>query len=85
MIGRLELVEVRHRRGEVDVASRCLFGHELLDVDSAVSDGGRSDAGDEALHWDTARWIARLRAGPEAREGLTAFLERRKPGWIRES
>ena len=46
---------------------------------------GRSDAGDEALHWDTARWIARLRAGPEAREGLTAFLERRKPGWIRES
>ena len=29
---------------------------------------------------DTARWIARVRAGAEAREGLTAFLERRKPG-----
>ena len=45
--------------------------------------GGRSEGGDEALHWDTARWIARVRAGAEAREGLTAFLEKRKPGWIR--
>jgi methylglutaconyl-CoA hydratase len=43
----------------------------------------RSDAGDEALLADTARWIARVRAGAEAREGLTAFLERRKPAWIR--
>jgi methylglutaconyl-CoA hydratase len=32
---------------------------------------------------DTAGWIARVRAGAEAREGLTAFLERRKPGWTR--
>lgn len=45
----------------------------------------RSDAGDEALLADTARWIARVRAGAEAREGLTAFLERRKPGWIRDT
>lgn len=47
--------------------------------------GGRSDAGDETLLADTARWIARVRAGTEAREGLTAFLERRKPGWIRDA
>ena len=40
---------------------------------------GRGDAGDEAMLADTARWIARIRAGDEAREGLTAFLERRKP------
>jgi methylglutaconyl-CoA hydratase len=33
---------------------------------------------------DTTRWIARVRAGAEAQEGLTAFLERRKPGWIRD-
>lgn len=45
---------------------------------------GRSDAADEALLVDTARWIARVRAGAEAREGLTAFLERRKAGWTRE-
>lgn len=44
---------------------------------------GRSGAGDSAMLADTARWIARVRAGTEAREGLTAFLERRKPGWIR--
>ncbi len=46
---------------------------------------GRSDAGDATLLADTARWIARIRAGAEAREGLTAFLERRKPGWIRDA
>jgi methylglutaconyl-CoA hydratase len=45
---------------------------------------GRSDAGDEAMLADTARWIARVRAGAEAREGLTAFLERRKPAWARD-
>lgn len=45
---------------------------------------GRSDAGDAAMLTDTARWIARVRAGAEAREGLTAFLERRKPSWARD-
>lgn len=44
---------------------------------------GRSDAGDDAMLADTARWIARVRADAEAREGLTAFLERRKPAWTR--
>jgi methylglutaconyl-CoA hydratase len=46
---------------------------------------GRSDAGDEAMLADTARWIACVRAGPEAREGLSAFLERRKPRWTRDA
>lgn len=44
---------------------------------------GRSSAGDESILTDTARWIARVRAGAEGKEGLTAFLERRKPGWLR--
>ncbi len=44
---------------------------------------GRTETGDEAMLADTARWIARIRAGNEGKEGLTAFLERRKPGWIR--
>ena len=39
--------------------------------------------GDEAMLAETARWIARVRSGPEAREGLSAFLERRKPAWMR--
>lgn len=44
---------------------------------------GRGDSADQAMLADTARWIAKLRASPEGVEGLTAFLERRKPGWIR--
>lgn len=36
---------------------------------------------DDALVEDTALRIARLRAGPEAREGIAAFLEKRKPDW----
>ena len=45
---------------------------------------GRSSATDESRIIDTTRWIARVRAGAEAREGLTAFLERRKPSWNRD-
>ncbi len=36
---------------------------------------------DEALMDETAQLIADVRAKPEAREGLTAFLEKRKPSW----
>jgi methylglutaconyl-CoA hydratase len=32
----------------------------------------------------TARLLATLRISPEGQEGLSAFLERRKPTWIRE-
>ncbi|MHC4597390.1 MAG: enoyl-CoA hydratase-related protein [Planctomycetota bacterium] len=30
----------------------------------------------------TAALIAKLRAGPEGQEGMAAFLEKRKPGWV---
>jgi len=33
---------------------------------------------------DTARRIARTRASPEAREGIAAFLEKRKAKWAPE-
>jgi methylglutaconyl-CoA hydratase len=33
----------------------------------------------------TARVIAELRAGDEAQEGMTAFLEKRRPGWLPKS
>ena len=36
---------------------------------------------DRAMVEETARRIAGVRAGPEAREGLAAFLEKRKPRW----
>lgn len=31
---------------------------------------------------DTAERIAKLRASPEGREGVSAFLEKRKPSWV---
>lgn len=46
---------------------------------------GRGEATDAAMLADTARWIARIRAGDEGREGLSAFLERRRPRWIRDA
>jgi methylglutaconyl-CoA hydratase len=36
---------------------------------------------DEALMSETAQLIADVRARPEAREGLSAFLEKRKASW----
>ena len=38
----------------------------------------------DAVVEDTARRIATLRATPEAREGLAAFLEKRKPDWLKD-
>ena len=38
----------------------------------------------DTLVEDTAHRIAHLRATPEAREGIAAFLEKRSPAWIRD-
>ena len=43
-----------------------LRGHDALDLQVAEQ---------------TARSIAEVRAGEEAREGIAAFLARRKPSW----
>lgn len=37
----------------------------------------------DALDADNAVLIARLRVSPEGQEGLSAFLDKRKPNWIR--
>ena len=47
----------------------------------------RSVAGrsiDDGVMKDTAERIARLRASDEGKEGVTAFLEKRKPNWIKD-
>jgi len=38
----------------------------------------------DEIQKDTACRIARIRAGAEAQEGLSAFLEKRQAGWVRE-
>jgi methylglutaconyl-CoA hydratase len=40
---------------------------------------------DEALLADTAERIAHIRASEQGREGVAAFLEKRKPNWLRTS
>ena len=51
----------------------------------AISKRLASEAGDQplsdALIERTSAEIARVRVSPEGQEGLTAFFERRKPGW----
>jgi methylglutaconyl-CoA hydratase len=37
---------------------------------------------DAALIEETARRIAAIRASAEGKEGVSAFLEKRKPGWM---
>jgi len=44
---------------------------------SAHSDGAKHDAANAAL-------IARLRVSPEGQEGLSAFLDKRKPAWTQD-
>lgn len=42
---------------------------------------GRTDSNDATLQNELAHWIARLRGSDEAREGLSAFLEKRPAKW----
>jgi len=36
---------------------------------------------EHGLMTETAHWIARVRVGPEAQEGVAAFLDRKTPSW----
>lgn len=65
-----ELVEALLKNGPQAVA-------ECKDLIFAVAD---RPATTEVIG-DTARRIARVRVSPEGQEGLTAFLEKRKPNW----
>ena len=53
--------------------------HAQSAAKSLIADLTRSI--DDALIEETAERIAAIRATPEAREGLSAFLEKRKPRW----
>jgi len=74
---------------ELDAAVDGLVQHLLAgggEAHARINDLIRQVAGrpiDSALKSDTARRIAEIRASPEGKEGIAAFLEKRKPSWKR--
>jgi methylglutaconyl-CoA hydratase len=55
--------------------------HALASAKRLIADVARHPLDDELME-ETARRIAAMRVAPEGREGLAAFLEKRKPNWI---
>ncbi len=78
-----EVVSVGDLDARVDRLLKVLAGNgpeamvAAKDLAQSVSRGPL----DSALQEDTAQRIAQVRAGNEAKEGLSAFLEKRKPAW----
>src|SRR6185503_9513484 len=74
---------------ELDGFVDSLLNHLLAggsEAHARIKDLIRQVAGrpiDDALKADTARRIAEIRASPEGKEGIAAFLEKRKPSWKR--
>ena len=73
---------------ELDSTIEKLLDHLLAGGSAAharIKDLIRDVAGrpvDDELKTDTARRIAEIRASDEGREGITSFLEKRKPKWL---
>ncbi len=81
-----ECVDVEQLDAKVgEIADSLLKGGPL--AQAAAKDLIRAVAGqpvNETLVEETAHRIAHLRATPEAREGIAAFLDKRSPAWIGE-
>jgi methylglutaconyl-CoA hydratase len=84
---RLGLVHEVVPQAELDAARTRMIGHLLKGGPAALraaKDLIAHVAGatiDEALLHDTSRRIAEIRASDEGKEGVAAFLEKRKPNW----
>ncbi|HET9492797.1 MAG TPA: enoyl-CoA hydratase-related protein [Chloroflexia bacterium] len=73
--------------GELDAAVDRLVGEIRSSAPHAITAAKRLLAAVPGLDRDqaiqlTAETIAALRTGPEGQDGLRAFLEKRKPGWV---
>jgi methylglutaconyl-CoA hydratase len=85
---RIGLVHEVARADQLDAAVERVVSHLLKGGPRAIAAAKRlvhdlvARPIDRDLVDETARRIAALRATPEAREGLSAFLEKRKPDWI---
>jgi len=83
-IGLLSLVVTTQ---ELDNCIENLLGHLLAggpEAHARIKDLVRAVSGrraDDALVAETAKRIAEIRVSPEGREGISSFLEKRKPSW----
>lgn len=76
--------KLQDRRNEI-VADLLQGGPRALsEVKNLISYVTKSATKDEKVVRDTAGHIARVRATEEGQEGLAAFLEKRKPKWVRD-
>ena len=86
------LIQQTAAENELDIVVEDTINQVLKSGPAAVSHGKQlifeiagHDANSQKLTDEiTARLIARLRVSDEGQEGLTAFLDKRKPGWIKE-
>jgi methylglutaconyl-CoA hydratase len=75
--------EALEEAGRRKVASLLAAGPEAVGVAKALIEKVAGMNPDEAMPLTVAT-IAERRASAEAKEGLTAFLEKRKPSWAKE-
>lgn len=87
---RLRLLSDVASKEELDGAVNALLGHLVIGGRAAqakIKDLVRTVAAgpaDDAMIADTARRIAEIRVSPEGKEGITSFLEKRKPEWVKQ-
>jgi len=85
---RYDLVNKVAEEGKLDDEVEALLKQFLTSGPEAVHAAKRlvrdvpSQSREEYIKY-TANMIAELRTGPEGQEGTKAFLEKRKPGWVR--
>jgi methylglutaconyl-CoA hydratase len=76
---------------ELDATVNAIVGQLLLGAPRAMGECKQLIADvagrpiDDGLQAETAARIARLRAGDEAQEGISAFFEKRRPNWVSQA
>jgi methylglutaconyl-CoA hydratase len=80
-----EIVEEEALNGAVGIMLAHLYTsgpHAMREIKALIARVAHAPIGDELVE-ETAQRLAELRVTPEAQEGLTAFLEKRKAAWSR--
>ena len=83
LVHRVVPVAELEEAGRKKVASLLTSGPEAVGVAKRLIEEVAGKTPDEAMGL-TVRTIAERRSSAEAKEGLTAFLEKRKPSWAKE-